>query len=245
MSERRRLDEALVERALAPSRARARDAVQRGHVTVDGAVETKPARKVGPEQILALSDPAAGYVARSALKLVAALDAFAITVDGRLALDVGASTGGFTQVMLERGAKRVVAIDVGHDQLHPAIGADPRVEAHEGLNARDLDADALGGPFDLVSVDLSFISVLKVLEPILSCLAAEGDLVILAKPQFEVGRDGLGKGGIVRDPGEAEAAVRRIEDAVAERGLVLTGRIASPIEGGDGNREFLIAARRC
>lgn len=239
-----RLDLALVERGLVPTRARARDAIARGTVTVDGRVETRPSAQVGPPAKIEIADPAAGYVARSALKLAGALDELALSPQGRTCLDVGASTGGFTQVLLERGAARVTAIDVGHGQLHPTIAADPRVTSIEGLNARDLAPTHLASPPDFVVADVSFISLTIALPPALALAAPGATGVFLVKPQFEVGRDGIGKGGLVRDEATALAAVDRIEAFVAASGWTLLGRLASSLPGGDGNQEWLIAARK-
>lgn len=239
-----RLDLALVDRGLAPTRARARDAIARGTVTVDGRVETKPSAQVGPEVKIAIADPAAAYVARSALKLLGALEAFALSPEGRTCLDVGASTGGFTQVLLERGGRHVTAIDVGHGQLHPRIASDSRVTSIEGLNARDLGPEHLTTPPDFVVADVSFISLTLALPPALA-LAAPGAIgVFLVKPQFEVGREGLGKGGLVRDEATALASVERIESFVAASGWPLLGRVPSSLPGGDGNQEWLIAAHK-
>jgi 23S rRNA (cytidine1920-2'-O)/16S rRNA (cytidine1409-2'-O)-methyltransferase len=239
---RRRLDVALVDRGLAPTRARARDAVARGTVTVDGRVETRPAAPVGDDAVLAIADPAARWVSRAALKLVGALDAFALEPRGCICLDVGASTGGFTQVLLDRGAAAVTAIDVGHGQLAEIVAADPRVTSIEGLNARDLAPAHLAAPPDFVVADVSFISLALALPPALA-LAAPGALgVFLVKPQFEVGRDGLGKGGLVRDPELAAAAVDRIAALVEAAGWRILGRAEAALAGGDGNQEYVLAA---
>lgn len=240
---RSRLDQLLVSRGLIRSRARARDAVLRGCVRVSGALAEKPGQLVDEGADLALADPAAAYVARSALKLIAALDAFGFDPAGRIALDVGASTGGFTEVLLERGAARIYAVDVGHGQLDPALAADPRVVNIEGLNARDLDRTAIPEPVGAIVVDVSFISLALVLEPVLALATPDAFLVALVKPQFEVGRDALGKGGIVRDGDIARAAVDRIGAHLATLGWQPAGPIDSPLPGGDGNREFLIGAR--
>lgn len=241
---RLRLDQLLVVRGLYESRARARDAVERGEITVAGRVETKPGALVAEDAAIVSSDPAARYVSRAALKLIAALDAFGIAPAGRACLDIGASTGGFTQALLERGARTVVAIDVGHGQLHAAVAADPRVTAIEGLNARDLSADRLPEPPDLIVADVSFISLRLALPPALRLAAPDAQGVFLVKPQFEVGREGIGKGGIVRDPAAAEAAVAGIEAFLAGEGWSLLGRVPSPIAGGDGNREWLVGAAK-
>ncbi len=240
-----RLDTALVARSLAPSRARARDAIKRGAVTVDGETEMRPGRLVSADALLAIDDPAGGYVSRAALKLIAALDQSGFDPKGLTALDLGASTGGFTQVLVERGAAHVVAIDVGQGQFAPALASDPRVTLLEGLNARDLTRAHLGGRrIAAIVADLSFISLKLALPPALA-LAEHGAWgVFLVKPQFEVGREALGKGGIVRDAGTAEAAVQDIAAWLEDRDWRVVGKISSPIAGGSGNREFLIGARR-
>lgn len=244
MGERSRLDVAIEARGLLPSRARARDAVLRGTVTVNGEVVTRPGQPVAGDDDIVLDDPAAAYVSRAALKLIAGLDAFGIAVADRACLDLGASTGGFTQVLLERGAARVFAIDVGHGQLHPRIAADPRVVAHEGCNARDLGRDLVPEPVDLLVCDVSFVSVLKVLAAPLALCAAAADAVILVKPQFEVGRDKVGKGGIVSDPEAVDRAVAEVEAFMANLGWRPLGQVPSPISGGDGNREMVAGFTR-
>jgi 23S rRNA (cytidine1920-2'-O)/16S rRNA (cytidine1409-2'-O)-methyltransferase len=240
-----RLDLALVERGLAPTRARARDAILRGHVTVNGASARRPALTVPPGAAIALDDPAAPYVSRSALKLIAALDTFGLDVPGRTALDIGASTGGFTEVLLQRGARRVHAIDVGHGQLDPRVASHPRVVARDGLNARDLTPNDIGEPIDAIVADVSFISLRLALPPALALAAPAAWGAFLVKPQFEAGRENIGKGGIVRDPA---VAARAASDLAAwlerEIGWRVIGLVPSPIAGGDGNREFLIGARR-
>lgn len=244
MSERIRLDLALEARGLMPSRARARDAVLRGTVKVNGITATKPGALVGPGDLIAMSDPASRYVSRAALKLVAGLDSAAIEVTGRTCLDLGASTGGFTQVLLERGARRVYAADVGHGQLNPIVAADPRVVAFEGLNARDLSAAQVPEPIDLVVCDISFVSVTKVLSAPLTLCRPGADAVILIKPQFEVGRPHVGKGGIVTDAGEIARAEAEVVAFMHGEGWELATSVPSPITGGDGNRETVAAFRR-
>lgn len=238
-----RLDQALVARGLAESRARARALIAAGAVTVDGAPETKPARKVGPEAALALTADPLPYVSRAALKLAHALDVFGLDPAGAVALDLGASTGGFSEVLLERGAAQVWAVDVGHGQLAPKLRADPRLRAIEGLNVRDLTADHVPPP-DFVTSDLSFISLAKALPPALALASPGATLVALIKPQFEVGPAAVGKGGIVRDA-EAVARVRaEVRAFLSASGWAILGEDESPIRGGDGNAEYLIAARK-
>lgn len=242
---RQRLDALLVERGLFATRSRARDAVLRGTVTVDGLAAAKPAMAVSADADLAVHDPAAGYVSRAALKLKAGLDAFAIDPAGSTCLDIGASTGGFTQVLLEKGATHVTAIDVGHDQMHASIAADPRVTVIEGLNARDLTAANLGDQMpDLVVCDVSFISLKLALPPALGLAAPGALLVALVKPQFEAGRDKVGKGGIVSEADGLAVAADLSAWLAEQPGWSVTGLIPSPIAGGDGNQEFLMAGAK-
>lgn len=238
-----RLDEALVARGLFSSRSRARDAILRGTVTVDGRSEIKPAQPVAPTAGIAVADPARGYVSRAALKLIAALDAFAIDPASRTALDVGASTGGFTQVLLERGAAHVMALDVGHGQLHESLRVDPRVTVLEGLNARDLAAADLGDRRpDLLVSDVSFISLKLALPPALALASPKSTGAFLVKPQFEAGRDAIGKGGLLRDPADGPRVAQDLAGWLANQpGWRTLGVMPSPIAGGDGNHEFLLA----
>lgn len=239
---RPRLDELLVGRGLFTSRSRARDAIERGTVTVDGRVAAKPGQTVSATAVIAVDDPARAYVSRAALKLAAGLDHFGFDPSGCQALDIGASTGGFTQVLLERGASSVTAIDVGHGQMDAKLRADPRVTCIEGLNARDLALGDLDGrrPGFLV-FDVSFISLTLALPPALELAAPGARGVFLVKPQFEAGREAIGKGGMPRDPADATRVAeerRRWLDAFP--GWRAVGLMDSPIEGGDGNREFLL-----
>jgi 23S rRNA (cytidine1920-2'-O)/16S rRNA (cytidine1409-2'-O)-methyltransferase len=239
-----RLDQLLVARGLVPTRARARDAVKRGAVRVAGRPVAKPGEEVAADADLVLDDPAAAWVSRAALKLVAGLDAFGLAVAGLNALDLGASTGGFTQVLLTRGAARVVAVDVGHGQLHPSLAADPRVLSLEGLNARELTAADLPFAPEVVVADVSFISLTLALPPALG-LAAPGAVgVFLVKPQFEVGRAGIGKGGLVRPDADVAGALARVRATLATAGWQGLGEIVSPIAGGDGNTEYVLGARK-
>lgn len=239
-----RLDVLLVERGLTPSRAQARAAIEAGGVTVDGRVETSASRKVAPDAALAVQ-AAHDYVGRGALKLAHALDLWPIQVQGRVALDVGASTGGFTEVCLRRGAARVYAVDVGQGQLHARIGADPRVVNLERTDARDLTAALIPEPPGLVVCDASFISVTKVLPVALDLAALDADLITLVKPQFEMERRAdVGRGGVVRDDAARAAALARATEWVESRGWAVQAVVDSPIAGGDGNRELLVWARR-
>lgn len=244
MGERIRLDQALEARGLLPSRARARDAVLRGTVRVNGLVASKPHQPVGATDTITLEDPAADYVSRAALKLIAGLDAGNIAVAGRTCLDLGASTGGFTQVLLERGATRVFAVDVGHDQLHARLKGDRRVISLEGVNGRDLDRVMIPDAIDLVVSDVSFVSVTKVIGPALGLCAEGAEAVILIKPQFEVGREHIGKGGIVTDEAAIARARAEIVAFMRAEGWDLVTETPSPIAGGDGNRETVAVFRR-
>lgn len=244
MSERLRLDVALERRGLVPSRSRARDAIARGTVTVNGLPATKAGQPIGPSDIITIDDPASGYVSRAALKLIAGLETFSIDPEGRTCLDLGASTGGFTQVLLERGAENVYAVDVGHGQLHPDIAADPRVKSLEGTNAKDLSSALIPEPIDLLVSDVSFVSLAKILDAPLALCAAEAQAVLLIKPQFEVGRENIGKGGIVVPGPHVEDAVECVIAHMQAQGWSFTGRIASPVKGGDGNAEIVAAFRK-
>ncbi|MBW3096955.1 TlyA family RNA methyltransferase [Pseudohoeflea coraliihabitans] len=239
---RQRLDQLLVTRGLYATRSRARDAIVRGTVRVNGQRVAKPGTLVPGDAAIEVDDAACGYVSRAALKLSAGLDAFGFEPRGRNGLDIGASTGGFTQVLLERGARHVTAIDVGHGQLHADIAADPRVTNIEGLNARSLTAAQLDGrPIDMVVSDVSFISLKLALPPALELADKGAFAVLLVKPQFEAGRQAIGKGGLLKDAAGAAAIAESLRDwLAAQPGWRATGLIASPIEGSDGNSEFLL-----
>ena len=242
---RLRLDQALVARGIVPTRARAQDFIKQGLVTVEGEVATKSGRMVGEGEAIVLSDIAHAFVSRGALKLQAALDAFVLSPAGLIALDLGASTGGFTEVLLGRGARRVYAVDVGHGQLHSSLREDPRVISLERRDARQLTASDVPVPVEAVTADLSFISLTLVLPKALALVRPGAWLVALVKPQFEAGREAVGKGGIVRDTDARKAALARVEACVVGlSGWHLIGAIASPISGQDGNEEWLLAARR-
>jgi 23S rRNA (cytidine1920-2'-O)/16S rRNA (cytidine1409-2'-O)-methyltransferase len=244
MSERIRLDLALEQRGLVPSRARARDAILRGTITINGVTAVKQNQMVGRDDKLAIDDPAANYVSRSALKLVAGLEIAQIDATGLTCLDVGASTGGFTQVLMERGARRIYAVDVGHDQLHARLKGSDRVVSMEGVNARDLTAEMIPEPINLLVSDVSFVSVTKVLAAPLALCSPTASAIILFKPQFEVGRRNVGKGGIVTSPEAIEAALEEVITFVAEQGFAHQHSITSPIAGGDGNVETVLVFGR-
>jgi len=239
-----RADVFLVDRGFAASRTEAQAAIEAGRVRADGVTIAKSAQFLG-ENVQIDYAPAHPYVSRGALKLVAALDGFAISPDGLICLDIGASTGGFTQVLLERGAAKVYALDVGHGQLHAKLANDPRVVSIEGANARDLRAEHIPESPDLIAADVSFISLKLALPPALALAKTGARLVALVKPQFEVGRERVGKGGIVKSEADRQAASNDIQSWLAhEQGWTVDGAMESPIEGGDGNREYLLAARK-
>lgn len=239
-----RLDQALVARGLVPSRARAQAAIAAGLVRLNGEVARKAHHGVRPHDSLSLAESeAARWVSRAALKLVHALDHFALDVRGARALDLGASTGGFTQVLLERGAAHVVAVDVGHGQMAPVLAQDARVTLIEKCNVRDLTAAHLPWAPDLITADLSFISLRKALPAPLALARPGARLVALLKPQFEVGRAGIGKGGLVKDATLVDRVLAEMPAWLqATCGARVAGPVASPIAGGDGNREFLLLA---
>ncbi|MGD1147576.1 MAG: TlyA family RNA methyltransferase [Thermoanaerobaculaceae bacterium] len=234
-----RLDQALVERGLAPSRSRAQSLILAGLVRLDGELADKAGKAVTPGARIEVVGHDHPWVSRGGVKLAAALDAFGVDPAGRRCLDVGASTGGFTDVMLQRGAAQVVALDVGRGQLDWKLRSDARVTVMEGVNARLLAPADVPGPFDLVTVDVSFISLRLVLPALVPVLAPDGDLVALVKPQFEAGRGQVGRGGVVRDPEVREAAILAVLEAAAEFGLECRGRTPSPIPGPAGNVEEL------
>ena len=236
-----RLDQRLVELGLAESRARARALIEAGAVTVDGLPARKPSQPVAAGAAVALTADPNPWVSRGALKLAHALEAFGLTPHG-VALDVGASTGGFTEVLLAHGAEPVFAVDVGHGQLHPRLAADPRIVSLEGVNARDIPA-GLVPAVDWIVADVSFISLEKALPGALVLAKPRAVLVALIKPQFEAGPGVVGKDGVLRDAEARQAVCARIRKWLEGQGWQVTGLIPSPIEGGDGNREFLIAAR--
>jgi 23S rRNA (cytidine1920-2'-O)/16S rRNA (cytidine1409-2'-O)-methyltransferase len=240
----KRADQFLVEHGHAASRSEAQAAIRAGLVQVDGAVLDKPSRAVADGAAILYRKPHP-FVSRGGLKLAAALEKFSLSPEGRIALDIGASTGGFTEVLLAGGAARVYAVDVGHGQMNPALARDRRVIACEGVNARDLTEQHVPQPPQAITADVSFIGLKLVLPPALAMAAGGAWLVALVKPQFEVGRNGVGKGGIVRDAEAQDAALRDIAAWLgSQKGWSVLGTMESPIQGGDGNKEFLIAAEK-
>ena len=238
-----RLDLELVRRGLARSRGHAKALLDAGDVMVDGVVATKPSTPVDSHRTVEVREEGPRWVGRAAYKLLGALEEFGprgLVVQGRRCLDVGASTGGFTQVLLHHGAAHVVALDVGHDQLAAEVRDDPRVTERSGTTVRGLAADDVGGPVDLLVADLSFISLTLVLSTCRELVTDDADLVVLVKPQFEVGRTRLGKGGIVRSQGDRAWAVTEVARAAIDAGLHPRGLVASPVVGGEGNAEYLL-----
>lgn len=245
---RLRLDAELVRRGLARSRDHGAELIAAGRVTVNGQRAIKPATAVTVDADLVVrADPdRPDYVSRGGHKLAGALAAFAprgLTVEGRRCLDAGASTGGFTDVLLRAGAAEVVAVDVGYGQLAWSLQSDPRVTVHDRTNIRDLTPELVGGSVDVVVGDLSFISLRLVLDALIAVTRADGDLVLMVKPQFEVGRERLGKGGVVRDPGHRASAVAEVATAAAERGWGAVAVVTSPLPGPAGNVEYFLWCR--
>ena len=239
---RMRADLALVERGFFDSRAKAQAAIAAGLVTADGVAVRKASEPLADTAAI-LAEAPHPWVSRGGVKLAAALDAFAIEPAGLVCLDLGASTGGFTQVLLSRGAARVYAVDVGHGQLHPTVAKDPRVVGLEGTDARRLNAALIPEPIDLLVADVSFISLKLVLPPALPLLRPTAKVIALMKPQFEAGPAHIRK-GVVRDAAVHQAVCDNIAAFVTSLGFAIIGQIPSPIAGGDGNREFLLGAQR-
>jgi 23S rRNA (cytidine1920-2'-O)/16S rRNA (cytidine1409-2'-O)-methyltransferase len=246
---RLRLDAELVRRGLARSREHATELIHAGRVTVGGVTATKPATGVTTDAAVVVREDAdrPDFASRGGHKLDGALEVFGslgLSVAGRRCLDAGASTGGFTDVLLRRGAAEVVAVDVGRGQLLWRLQRDPRVVVVDRTNVRDLTPDAIGGPVDLVAGDLSFISLVLVLDPLIGVTRPEGELALMVKPQFEAGRDRVGKGGVVRDPALRAEAVTTVADAAAGRGWGARALATSPLPGPSGNVEFFLWLRR-
>jgi 23S rRNA (cytidine1920-2'-O)/16S rRNA (cytidine1409-2'-O)-methyltransferase len=245
MPRRARLDAELVRRGLARSRQQAAELVSAGRVRVGGQVASKPATAVdAATPVLVADDPDdAGWASRGAHKLLGALEVFGIPVEGRVCLDAGASTGGFTDVLLRHGAQHVTAVDVGYGQLAWRLRNDERVTVLDRTNVRDLSPEQVGEPASLVVADLSFISLTLVLPALERCAAPDADLLLMVKPQFEAGKDAVGAGGVVRDPAQRVAAVMRVASAAAELGLGACGVTASPLPGPAGNVEYFLWLR--
>ncbi len=244
MARRARIDTELVRRGLARSRQQAAELIDAGKVSIDGMPARKPGTAVAVTAALTVVDDGErAWVSRGAHKLIGALDAFGIPVTGRRCLDAGASTGGFTEVLLDRGAGEVVAADVGYGQLAWSLRTDARVRVVERTNARDLSLEAIGGPVDLVVADLSFISLTTVLPALTGCAWPSGDIVPMVKPQFEVGKGQVGAGGVVRDPDLRADAVLAVARRAAELGWHPVGVAASPLPGPSGNVEYFVWLR--
>ena len=245
--QRERIDKLLVDHGLAPSRTKAQALVMAGVVLVDEQLVHKPSEAFAIQANIRLKgagDPASRYVGRGGVKLEAALRDFQIEVAGSICLDVGASTGGFTDCLLQHGARRVVAVDVGHNQIDWRLRNDPRVEVREGLNARYLKPEGFDQKFDLVTIDVAFISATKILPAVVPLLTERRRIITLIKPQFEVGRGEVGKGGIVKDPAQQRRVIEEVNNSARDFGLKVTGVIESPIRGADGNVEFLALYER-
>jgi 23S rRNA (cytidine1920-2'-O)/16S rRNA (cytidine1409-2'-O)-methyltransferase len=240
---RQRLDLLLISRGLVPSRERARALILAGQVQVNGQRATKAGVSVADDAEITLSVPDHPYVGRGGLKLAHALDAFGIEVTGALALDIGASTGGFTDVLLQRGARQVVALDVGHGQLDWRLRTDPRVVVREHVNARYLPPDDLPGPFGVITIDVSFISLRQILPVVPPRLAPDGHVIALVKPQFEAGREDVERGGLVTDPVVHARVLDDVREAARAVGLTPMADTPSPVTGATGNQEFLLHLR--
>jgi len=244
VTRRARVDAELVRRGLARSRQQAAELIGAGRVSIDGMPAAKPATAIAVTAVLTVEgDDERSWVSRGAHKLLGALDAFNLSVEGRRCLDAGASSGGFTEVLLDRGAREVVAVDVGYGQLAWSLRTDPRVVVYERTNVRELAAEAIGGLVDLVVADLSFISLATVLPALTSCASGNADIVPMVKPQFEVGKDRVGAGGVVSDPELRAEAVLAVARRAAELAWQTVGVTASPLPGPSGNVEFFLHLR--
>ncbi|OFJ52224.1 TlyA family RNA methyltransferase [Mycolicibacterium grossiae] len=243
MTRRARIDAELVRRGLARSRQQAAELIGAGRVRIDGMPAAKPATAVGIDARITVAADERTWVSRGAHKLIGALDAFALDVSGRRCLDAGASTGGFTEVLLDRGADQVVAADVGYGQLAWSLRSDPRVVVIERTNVRSLTPETIGGPVDAVVADLSFISLTTVLPALASCASPDADIVPMVKPQFEVGKERVGPGGVVSDPELRVDAVLTVARRAAELGWHAVGVTSSPLPGPSGNVEYFLRLR--
>jgi 23S rRNA (cytidine1920-2'-O)/16S rRNA (cytidine1409-2'-O)-methyltransferase len=241
---RTRLDVALTERGLVETRSKAQALIMARRVTVNERCVDKPGTAIAADDELRVVELDHPWVGRGGIKLARAVEEFGIGLEGRTCLDIGASTGGFTDVMLKSGAARVYAVDVGYGQIDASLRNDPRVVNRERVNARYLTADDFEEPIDFVSIDVSFIPLKLILPPLVGILRAGGELVALIKPQFEVGKADVGKGGIVRDVAKREAAVGAVKATLESLGFSVCGLIESPIKGAEGNVEYLAYARR-
>ena len=241
-----RLDRHLAETGLARSRTHAAELIREGRVLLNGTACTKPSRPVGPADAVSLDHTVGSeYVSRAGRKLAGALACFPdVAVRAKRCLDAGASTGGFTQVLLEAGAAQVVAVDVGHGQLAAQIRADPRVSVYEGMNVRHLIPEAVGGPVQLVVGDLSFISLTLVMGPLAAVVVPGGELILMVKPQFEVGRAQLGRDGVVTDPDARRRAVETVKESARNQGLEILGEAPSSLAGQEGNVEHFLHLQR-
>jgi 23S rRNA (cytidine1920-2'-O)/16S rRNA (cytidine1409-2'-O)-methyltransferase len=238
--QRERIDKLLIDRGLVDSRAKAQALVMAGAVLVDEQLVRKSSEVFSPQAQIRIKEAATlRYVGRGGLKLEAALRHFEIDAGGFVCLDIGASTGGFTDCLLQHGARKVIAVDVGHNQIDWKLRNDPRVEVREGMNARHLTPDDCDEKFDLVTIDVSFISATKIFPAVPAILKTDGRVITLIKPQFEVGKGEVGKGGIVRDPAQHQRVIAEVNAAAQSLGLHNRGVIESPITGADGNVEFL------
>ncbi len=245
--QRERIDKLLVDRGLAPSRTKAQALVMAGVVLVDEQLINKPSETFAIDSNIRLKDagdPASRYVGRGGVKLEAALRDFQIDVAGLICLDVGASTGGFTDCLLQHGARKVVAIDVGHNQLDWRLRNDPRVEVREGVNARYLKPEDFDQRYDLATIDVAFISATKLLPAVVPVLTERGRIITLIKPQFEVGKGEVGKRGIVKDAAQHQRVIAEVNSAAEGVGLLVSGLIKSPLRGAEGNVEFLALYER-
>ena len=244
MARRTRVDAELVRRGLARSRQQAAELISAGRVSIDGLPAAKPATSISIDASLKVADDGErSWVSRGAHKLIGALDAFGIDVSGRRCLDAGASTGGFTEVLLDRGAREVVAVDVGYGQLAWSLRSDERVVVIERTNVRDLTPETISGPVDLVVADLSFISLATVLPALTACCGPDADIVPMVKPQFEVGKGLVGAGGVVHEPDLRADAVLRVARRAAELNWHTMGAVASPLPGPSGNVEYFLWLR--
>lgn len=241
---RERLDKLVTDRGLARSRTRAQALIMEGKVLVDGRRKTKPGEMVGISSLIEIRGEDIPYVSRGGLKLEAALDSFSLPVEGKVAMDVGASTGGFTDCLLQRRVKKVYAVDVGYGQLAWKLRQDPRVTVIERTNARYLERERIPDEIDLITLDVSFISLLKVIPPLMKFLRREAYIIALVKPQFEAGRGEVGKGGIVRDEETRKKTLSDVREFLERLGLATVGVMPSPVRGQKGNEEFLLCMRR-